>query len=168
MAAPVITSFGGGDIGTVLRPDSFHGPFVITAIDADGSPLTYTIVGGADATLFTIANAWSPELGYFGYLFWSSELTQDHRSRSDANGNNIYEVTVQVSDGINTDTQALSIHVISQHDPVITSDGGGATAIISVPENSSAVTTVVAADADSTLTYGLGGMAMLICSSSMP
>ena len=43
--------------------------------------------------------------------------------------------------------------------PVITSNGGGTTASISVPENTTAVTTVTATDPDAgtTLTYSISG-----------
>ena len=43
--------------------------------------------------------------------------------------------------------------------PIITSDGGGATAAVNVAENTTAVTTVTATDADAgaTLTYSISG-----------
>ena len=69
---------------------------------------------------------------------------------TDAGGNNVYDVTVQVSDGSLTDTQAIAVTVtnVNENAPVITSDGGGATAAVNVAENSTAVTTVTATDAD--------------------
>ena len=46
----------------------------------------------------------------------------------------------------------------SNQPPVITSNGGGATANINLPENTSAVTTVTATDPDAqTLTYSING-----------
>ena len=52
--------------------------------------------------------------------------------------NNVYDVTVQVSDGNGgTDTQAIAVTVTNQNEaPVITSNGGGTTAAVSVAENS--------------------------------
>src|SRR4029079_3548556 len=75
---------------------------------------------------------------------------------TDVGGNNVYDVTVQVSDGSLTDTQAIAVTVTNVNEaPVITSDGGGATATRNVAENSTAVTTVTATDVDAstTLTY---------------
>jgi trimeric autotransporter adhesin len=71
-------------------------------------------------------------------------------------------VTVQVSDGMLTDTQAIAVTVtpVNDNTPVITSNGGGATAAVNVAENSTAVTTVTATDADlpaQTLTYSISG-----------
>ena len=44
----------------------------------------------------------------------------------DAGGNNVYDVTVQVSDGTNTDSQAIAVTVTDVNEPpVITSNGGG-------------------------------------------
>ena len=70
--------------------------------------------------------------------------------RADAGADNVYDVTVQVSDGTLTDSQAIAVTVtnVNDNDPVITSNGAGASASVSVAENQSAVTTVVATDAD--------------------
>src|SRR5207247_1089936 len=71
--------------------------------------------------------------------------------------------TVQASDGAGgTDTQAISVTVtaVNDNNPMITSNGGGATASVSVAENTTAVTTVSAADADlpaQTLSYAISG-----------
>ncbi len=57
---------------------------------------------------------------------------------------------MQVSDGSNTDTQAIAVTVSDVNDnaPVITSNGGGASAAVNVAENGTAVTTVTASDAE--------------------
>ena len=85
----------------------------------------------------------------------------DFESPADAGGNNVYDVTVQVSDGSNTDTQAIAVTVSDANDnaPVISSNGGGASAAVSVAENGTAVTTVTASDADAgaTLSYSIVG-----------
>ncbi len=67
---------------------------------------------------------------------------------------------MQVSDGTLTDSQAIAVAVTDVNDnaPVITSDGGGASASLNVAENSSAVTTVTATDLDGpSLTYSISG-----------
>ena len=85
----------------------------------------------------------------------------DFETPTDAGGNNVYDVQVQVSDGIITDTQDIAVTVTNVNDnaPVITSNGGGATAAVNVAENATAVTTVTATDADAgaTLTYSISG-----------
>ena len=59
------------------------------------------------------------------------------------------------------DVQDISVTVTDANEtPVITSDGGGATAAINVAENTTAVTTVTATDEDvpaDTLTYTITG-----------
>src|SRR5207244_1555057 len=111
-----------------------------------------SIVGGADAAKFTI-NASTGALSFVS--------APDAENPTDAGGNNVYDVTVQVSDGDNTDTQAVAVTVTNVNDntPVITSNGGGATASISIAENTTAVTTVTATDADAgtTLAYSIVG-----------
>ena len=74
--------------------------------------------------------------------------------------NNIYDVVVQASDGSLIDTQAIAVTVTNVNEaPVITSNGAGATAAISVAENSTAVTTVTATDPDAgaTVSFSLAG-----------
>ena len=68
---------------------------------------------------------------------------------------------MQVSDGVTATTQTIAVTVtnINDNNPVITSNGGSATAGISAAENQTAVTTVIATDADflSLLTYSISG-----------
>ena len=75
--------------------------------------------------------------------------------------NNVYDVTVQVADGLGgTDTQTIAVTVTNVNEPpVITSDGGAATASVSVAENQTAVTDVNATDPDAgaSLTYSIVG-----------
>src|SRR4030095_318690 len=124
----------------------------VTSTDADaGSTLTFSIVGGADAAKFTIDSS----TGALAFL-----SAPDFESPTDAGANNVYDVTVQVSDGANTDTQAIAVTVTNLNEsPVITSDGAGPTAALSRAENATAVTTVTAIDVDagSTLTFSIVG-----------
>src|SRR5204862_58801 len=68
----------------------------------------------------------------------------------DGGDNNVYSVpTRRSADLALTDTKAVTINVTNVNEaPVITSDGGGATASINVAENSTAVTTVTSTDVD--------------------
>ncbi|MEZ6123842.1 MAG: cadherin repeat domain-containing protein [Planctomycetaceae bacterium] len=60
------------------------------AYDLDGDALAFSIVGGADAARFFI-NAQT------GQLFFIN--APDYENPADANGNNLYELTIRVSDG---------------------------------------------------------------------
>src|SRR5439155_1075051 len=84
----------------------------------------------------------------------------DYEAPTDAGGDNVYDVTVQVSDGSLTDTQAIAVTVTDADEaPTSTRNGGGASANRNVAENSTAVTTVAAIDVDAatTLTYAISG-----------
>ncbi len=119
----------------------------VTSTDADTSPTaTYSITGGADAALFTINSA-------TGALSFIS--APDYEAPADAGADNVYNVTVQVSDGLNTDSQALAVTVTNVNEaPTVTS-----AATASVPENTTAVMTVTASDPDAgtTFTYSIAG-----------
>ncbi len=73
----------------------------------------------------------------------------------DANGDNVYEVEVQVDDGTTTVTKAITVTVTDANDaPVITSSSFNAA------ENQTSIGTVLATDADvpaDTLTWSLTG-----------
>ena len=155
--APVITSNGGGTTASVSITENATAVTTVTATDLDAaSTLTYSIVGGADAAKFTVN-------GNTGALSFVS--TPDYENPTDAGGNNVYDVTIQVSDGTLTDTQAIAVTVTDVNEngnsnaPIITSNGAGATASVNVAENATAVTTVTATDLDagSTLTYSIIG-----------
>ena len=75
----------------------------LAATDADGDPLTYAIAGGADAALFII----DPQTGVLSFA-----SAPDFETPTDAGANNVYDVTVSVSDGMAAPvTQALAITV---------------------------------------------------------
>ena len=118
--APAITSNGGGASASVAVAENATAVTTVTATDADaGATLTYAIVGGADATLFTI----DPITGVLAFV-----SARDFENPADAGADNVYDVQVRVSDGISTDTQAIAVTVTDVNDnaPAITSNGGGA------------------------------------------
>ena len=84
----------------------------VVATDADaGAVLSYRISGGADAARFAV-NSTS------GVLTFVS--APDFEAPTDAGANNVYDVTVQVSDGNGgTDTQAIAVTVTAL--PVVVS-----------------------------------------------
>ena len=152
---PVITSDGGGPRAAISIAENTTAVTTVTATDADlpAQTLTYSISGGADAAKFTINGS----TGALSFL-----AAPDFEAPTDAGANNIYDVTVQVSDGTLTDTQAIAVTVTAVNDnsPVISSNGGGASAAVSIAENTATVTTVTATDADlpaQPLTYSITG-----------
>ena len=99
----MITSDGAGAAASVNVTENATAVTTVTATDADaGSTLTYSIVGGADAAKFTVNSS-------TGALSFVS--APDYEHPTDAGGNNVYDVTVQVSDGTLTDTQAIAVSV---------------------------------------------------------
>ena len=101
--APVISSNGGGATAVVNVAENQAAATTITSADVDGGVPMYSIVGGADATLFTLDAT-------TGALTFNN--APDFEAPVDAGANNVYEVTVQVADGSGgTDIQALSIVV---------------------------------------------------------
>ena len=110
----------------------------VTATDADlpGQTVTFSIVGGADQNKFNITSG--------GALTFAS--APDLESPADSNLDNIYVVQVQASDGnggVTNQTINVTVTPVNESNPVFTS-----TAAINVSENSSAVLTVTATDAD--------------------
>ena len=148
---PVITSNGGGDTATVARSENGTAVTTVTSTDPQGTPRTYSIVGGVDGARFQI-NATSGVLSFIA--------APNFEAPTDTDANNSYVVQVRASDGSLFDTQTITVNVtnVNEFAPVITSNGGGATATKSVAENTTAVTTVTATDADlTTPTYAIVG-----------
>jgi VCBS repeat-containing protein len=147
--APVITS-GEGDTATYAIPENTSFVTQVTSTDEDrvhGDTATYSLIGGKDLNLFTI-NASTGEL---------SIVPQDFEALIGGGDNAIFQVVVQVKDsGGLIDTQAISVTITDANDPpVITSDPTGA---VTVNENSSVATTVVATDQDNDpLVYSIVG-----------
>jgi hypothetical protein len=99
---PIITSNGGGTTATVSVLTGTTAVTDVDATDAEGSPLTYSIIGGADAALFTI----DPTTGVLNFI-----TTPNVQTPGDAGADNVYDVIVQASDGLAVDTQAIAVTV---------------------------------------------------------
>ena len=85
-------------------------------------------------------------------------LTYENVSQDPTAGERVFDIVV--SDGTLGASATSTISVVPVNDaPVITSDGGGATAGLTVLENQTAVTTVTASDVDvgDTLTFSITG-----------
>ncbi len=124
----------------------------VIATDADtGHTVTFlSALSGADAGLFSITQA--------GELTFN--LAPDYENPGSASGSNVYRVAVTATDGQTpamTAVQALTITVTdveNEHAPVFTSE-----MTMDVAEGTTAVTTVIAMDADvgETVTFTLSG-----------
>ncbi len=96
-AAPEITSADAFDV-----PENSTDVATVTADDLDGDTVTYAIDGGADQAAFTID-------GTTGALAFVS--APDFEVPGDAGGDNVYNVTVSATDGIETSTQDIAVTV---------------------------------------------------------
>ncbi|EMI16088.1 serralysin, partial [Rhodopirellula maiorica SM1] len=154
---PEIVSDGGGDTASLNANENQTFVTNVNSIDPDGdvegAGLSYSITGGADASLFSVSTS-------TGVLTFLSAPDFENPNDSGADGTYEVEVTVTDSGGL-TDSQDIAVTVDDVNDsPVITSDGGGATAAVNAAENQTAVTTVTATDPDvpaQTLTFTITG-----------
>lgn len=144
--APVITSNGGGSTAWFDINENSKAVTRITATDVDAGQTPQYSLSGADAALF--------EIDANGNLSFKS--APDFENAKDAGKNNVYDVTVRVSDGSLFDTQALKIEITDLNDnkPVFTSSSK-----VKIAENTKLATTVKATDADAgtKLSYALAG-----------
>jgi len=107
--APTITSGGGGANAGVSIPENTT---VVTTVTASGTaPITYSIVGGADAALFTI----DLNTGALSFL-----AAPDYENPTDSGGDNVYDVTVRASNSAGTDDQAIAVTVTDVSDMTVT------------------------------------------------
>jgi type VI protein secretion system component Hcp len=102
--APTITSNGGGVTAALSVVENITAVTTVTATDPDaGQTLTYSMSGGVDAAKFTI----DASTGALSFM-----TAPNFELPSDSGGNNVYDVTVQVSDGHGgIDTQAIAVTV---------------------------------------------------------
>jgi Ca2+-binding RTX toxin-like protein len=138
--SPVITSGG-----AVTIAENLTNVIQATASDADGNPVTFSL-SGTDAALFAI-NAATGAITFIG--------APNFEAPGDANRDNVYQLVVTASDGTNSTTQNLAVTVTNVNDiaPVIASG-----AAFSIRENSTAVTQVMASDAEGdAITFSLSG-----------
>jgi len=107
--APVITSDGGGATAALNIAENLNLVSSITSTDAEFDAVGYSL-SGPDAGQFLLIGG--NVLTYSGIF--------DFEAPTDANGDGIYEVTVQADDGNGgIDTQDLSITVIKPVSPVV-------------------------------------------------
>ncbi len=102
--APVITS-----TPTASMAENTTAALTLASTDADaGDSAIYSIAGGTDAALFSI-NAASGELAL--------DAVADFERPADSDRNNVYDVTVRVTDGAGTiDSLALAITILDANE----------------------------------------------------
>ena len=152
-ATPVISSNGGGATASVTVSENATAVTTVTATDADTrQTLAYSITGGADAAKFAINSS-------TGALSFVS--APNYESPADSGGNNIYDVTVQVSDGMGgTDTQAIAVTVTNVNETP-TDLSLSASTVAENATNGTVIGAVTATDADTgdTKAYALADSA---------
>ena len=113
----------------------------VSATDADGDSLTYTL-GGTDANSFTISAS-------TGQISTKSGVAYDHESKSS------YTVTVTASDGTASDSATVNISV---NDVNETPTVSGSAAVSYAENGTGSVATYTAADPENgTITWSLAG-----------
>lgn len=137
---PVITSNGGAATAAVNVAENSSAVTTVTATDADlpARTLTYSISGGADAAKFTI-NSLTGGLNFVA--------APDFEATTDQGPNNVYNVTVQVSDGAGgTDTQAIVVSIMGVNEAPTSISLAGTT--VNGYINGATVSNVTVADPD--------------------
>ena len=141
--APAFTS---PDSASVAENQTMAYTAMTTDADA-GDTVNYSLSGGADAARFTIDET-------TGVV--SFREAPDFEAPGDADGDNVYDIIVTATDGINETTQDVAITVTDVNDntPSFTSPASA-----SVEENQTVAYTAEATDADAgdTLSYRLSG-----------
>lgn len=144
---PVITSHDGEAAVTLRIPENTTAITTVSATDADpGAMLVYSLAGGDDVAKFTI----DPVTGVLSFI-----AAPDFEVPADADSDNAYIVTAQVSDGEAAVTQRFKVKITdaNDHAPVITSYNGEFSITLRMEENTTApVGTVTATDADKNTT----------------
>jgi len=95
-------------VGSITIVENAALSYQATATDPDGNPLAFSIAGGTDASRFSITST-----GLLNFL-----VAPDFDNPADANGDNIYQVTLSVSDGKTTASLPLSVTVTNSREGI--------------------------------------------------
>jgi hypothetical protein len=129
---------------SINENDSIAISFTVT--DPQNDTINYSLTG-VDKDLFTLT--------FDGLNASLTSSSKDYELPEDSDGNNIYLISVNFSDDLNTTSQEVEVSIsnINDNDPVITSSRS-----FTVPENQQAVATLTATDADNDdLTFSISG-----------
>ena len=136
------------NVGTIAVPENTTTIGTVTASDADGDTLTYSLTGD-DASLISIVST-------TGALTFNT--APDYENPSSASGDNNYSITVVASDGSATGSVGIVISVTDVDEDTNSAPNITSSASFSVVENSTAIGTVKAEDSDGdTLTFSVSG-----------
>jgi len=106
--------------------------FTVTASDSDGDTLSYSISSGVDASMFDVSTS--------GNVTFNA--APDFENPADSNSDNVYQLTVSVSDGTASDSMAFEVTVTndtaddpvtSNYDGVLIRDGYIQSATVCIP-----------------------------------
>ena len=119
----------------------------LAASDADGDPLTFSLVASDDSSLFSL----DPDSGALTFI-----SAPDFETAQDSNTDNTYELELSVDDGSHTTTQEITITVTDVNEAP---SFPAATLALSVDENNAAVFyTADASDPENdSLTFSISG-----------
>ena len=121
-----------------------------TADDPEGYPTVDWTLGGADYDDFSISNE--------GVLTFKT--SPNYEAPADADGNNVYQVTIKASDGAKTGNLEVTVTVTDENELPAFASGTDARTIAENTAAGQNIGTPVSAtdpDAGETLTYALGG-----------
>ena len=123
-SAPTITNSS----FAISVPENQTGAFTVTASDPNGDTLTFSL-SGTDSSLLTISMD--------GVVSFNS--APDYEAPSDSNTDNVYEISVTVSDGSLTDSENFTISVTNDTSDDVTTEGMDGTYVGAGPIQSATV-----------------------------
>ena len=150
----------GGGGGKSTTPRVVLSASTLAENSAAGTAIgTLSVVNATGTAAFTLVDSAGTKIQLAGT---NNVNVQAGATASNYETASSYSFTVSVSGvtpSISNTSFTIFVTDVNEFSPVITSDGGGATAAINVAENTTAVTTVTATDADGTavITYSISG-----------
>lgn len=102
--APYFENLTDGQV-SLVRENVSGSFFTVRSFDPNGDTVQYLIIGGSDAQFFQLNSA-TGELSF--------ENSPDFESPLDSNGDNIYDVTIRITDGFQFRDATLSVQVTDE------------------------------------------------------
>jgi VCBS repeat-containing protein len=103
---------------SVTVPENQVSALTITATDPETDPLAFSISGGVDAAFFSIMPIGSSAASL------TFQIPPDFEAPGDAGANNVYQVTVDVTDGFSNVSQLISVTVSNVDESPVANAGG--------------------------------------------